>query len=95
VPGNGLFDGPTNWKSGTSGMSMLKGPPSGPELPSPRLIRKNAREWPKNQPGCTAIAPPVTGHKVRLVVSGIPPPKIVGLVIMTGEENVIRVVEVY
>lgn len=28
-----------------------------------------------NQPGSTAIAPPVTGHLVRLVDRGSPPPE--------------------
>lgn len=31
--------------------------------------------WPWNQPGCTAMAPPWTGQRVRFVVVRIPPPR--------------------
>lgn len=58
------------------GVSIFRGPPSGPSVPRPRFMRKNPRAWPWNQPGWTEIAPPVMGHRVRFVVSEMPPPRL-------------------
>jgi len=44
-------------------------------VPWPKLIYIRAFEWPENQPGCRPMAPPVTGHLVRFVDIGMPPPR--------------------
>lgn len=74
VPGYGLFDGPRSWNGGTMGCDMLGGPPPGPSVPKPRFTYSCADEWPWNQPGWKATAPPVVGQYVLFFVVGTPPP---------------------
>lgn len=63
------FVGPLIWKTGIMTWLMFKG-----SVPRPRLMYMSAVEWPANQPGCTPTAPPLTGHLVRFVLVGRPPP---------------------
>ena len=43
-------------------------------VPLPRLMYRLESKWPWNQPGSKATAPPWTGHLVRFVERGNPPP---------------------
>lgn len=74
VPGYGFLLGPMIWNGGTIEKLMFLGPALGPSVPKPRLTYKKAVEWPWNQPGWKATAPPVVGQYVLLVVVFIPPP---------------------
>lgn len=57
----------------------MGGPPPGPSVPKPRFTYSSADEWPWNQPGWKATAPPVVGQYVLFFVVGMPPPAFLSL----------------